>query len=365
MYKPIHLLKALGMFKRSLKVREHGIKHYTGSAHDICTQIVKDCWEGSYFQASTGHFTDFWLRDFSWCLEPLLRLGYKEECIKTIKFALESYLKSNKVTTTITKNGYAYDFPNYAADSLPYLIRCIRILASKDLLYQFEDFLNQEIEKYYNSVIDRRTGLVRKDKNFSSIKDHSIRISPCYSNVMVGMLAVDLNRIGILNNPFKANNYRRLLWENFWTGEYFLDDLSGKKYVAGDANIFPFWTGLFNEKPLLKYAINKIREAGLDNPFPLKYTGFLNEDIKMIPANKFAHNYEGTALWTHMGPIYIKLVKEVNPLKAKEYIEKYKKIIETYGNYLEVFESNGEPYRSRFYYSDEGMLWSAMFLDLL
>ncbi len=365
MYKPIHLLRALGMWHRSRNVKRYGVRRYTGNAQAICSSIVKDCWNGSFFQASTGHFRDFWIRDFSWCLEPLLRLGYKDECIKSIKFALGSYQKHGRITTTITKHGYAYDFPNYAADSLPYLIRNIRILADKDMLYTYEKFLNQQIEHYYNMVIDRRTGLVRKDKHFSSIKDHALRSSPCYSNVMAGMLAVDLNRIAILNNPFKEHNYRRLIWENFWTGEYFLDDLSGKKYIAGDANIFPFWSSLFNEKPLLKYAINKIREAGLDHPFPLKYTGVLNEDLKMIHASRLARNYEGTAVWTHMGPLYIKLVKEVYPQKAKEYVEKYSRVIEKFGTYLEVFETNAQPYHSRFYYADEGMLWASMFLDLL
>ncbi|MBI2546595.1 hypothetical protein HYV81_05445 [Candidatus Woesearchaeota archaeon] len=364
MYKPIHLIKALGMWRRARRVRKHGVKRYTGSAADICTNIIKDCWNSSFFQASNGHFTDFWLRDFSWCLEPLLRQGYKEECISSMKFALDAYQKNGKVTTTITKRGYCYDFPDYAADSLPYLIRNIRILADKDILYTYEKFLNHEIEKYYAQVIDQRTGLVRKDRNFSSMKDHALRISPCYSNVMAGMLSVDLARIGILNNPFKAHNYRRLIWEHFWNGEYFLDDLSGKKYVAGDANIFPFWSGLFNETPMLKYCITKIREAGLDHPFPLKYTGSAS-DLKMISAGRFAPNYEGTAVWTHMGPIYIKLVKEVAPLKAREYVEKYSKIIEKYGNYLEVFETNSQPYQTRFYYADEGMLWASMFLDLL
>jgi len=48
----------------------------------------------------------------------------------------------------------------------------------------------------------------------------------------------------------------------------------------------------------------------------------------------------------------------------KEYIEKYSELIEKNGNYLEVFDPDGTPFKSAFYYADEGMLWAANYLAL-
>ena len=56
--------------------------------------------------------------------------------------------------------------------------------------------------------------------------------------------------------------------------------------------------------------------------------------------------------------------QKINKNKAEEYIQQYRSIIEKYKNYLEVFSSDGRPYKSLFYYCDEGMLWAVNFLEL-
>jgi hypothetical protein len=42
-------------------------------------------------------------------------------------------------------------------------------------------------------------------------------------------------------------------------------------------------------------------------------------------------------------------------------------LIERDRNYLEIYTPNARPYRGRafLYHADEGMIWAAMFLDLL
>ena len=61
---------------------------------------------------------------------------------------------------------------------------------------------------------------------------------------------------------------------------------------------------------------------------------------------------------------YIEVVSKIDRNKAKEYIEKYSELIEKNGNYLEVFDPDGTPFKSAFYYADEGMLWAANYLAL-
>ena len=138
----IYLTEGSRFFPSSLKQRFHPKKYY-GEADDICRQIVKECWNGHFFQSSATNFKQFWTRDFGISAQALLQLGYKEEVQQTLRYALNRFQHYNKVTTTITPGGKAYDFPNYAVDSLPWLIHSIKLAQLP--YYIYKDFLNKEI----------------------------------------------------------------------------------------------------------------------------------------------------------------------------------------------------------------------------
>jgi len=364
MLKLIHITEGLRIFRRSLRVKRKGTKKYKGKAQDICNKIVKDCWNGTYFQTSTGHFCEFWTRDFGWCTEPLIKLRYKDKVKKTLEYALERFSRYNQITTTISPKGIPFDFPDYAPGSLVYLIRSLRLLGSKILVKKYQDFLNSEIHKFHNIVLDKETGLVRKDKHFSSIKDHALRTSSCYDNIMVAMLNNELRKINILDNPLKHYNFKKIIKDTFWTGTHFIDELSGVDLITGDANVFPFWSLVFTSKKMLKSAIETIREYELDKPFPLRYYHEKTNNQEMRSLEILAPNYERNTVWMHMGPLYINLVTTVNKNLAQEYIVQYTDVIEHYKNYLELFNPDGTPFKSRFYYADEGMLWASLFLNI-
>jgi len=175
------------------------------------------------------------------------------------------------------------------------------------------------------------------------------------------MLSKDIDYFK-LYNPFKGYDFKKIIKDKFWTGNYFLDDLSGLDYVSGDANVFPYWTGLFDSKKMIKLSLDAIQAEELDKPFPLKYTkekvgACLFLESILVP------NYEGNTIWTNLGQCFIDVVKKIDKEKSEEYIGQYIKNVEGHGNYLEVFNPDGTPYRALFYYSDVAMLWSANLLD--
>lgn len=358
----IHISEGFRIFSRRLRLALTSPKRYNGNPEEICRQIIEDCWNKRYFQASAGHFCEFWTRDFAWCIEPLIRLGHGKRVEKTLKYALGIFSK-DKIRTTISPKGKAFDFPYYAVDSVPYFVYCLRVLGDYGLIMKYKTFLNKQIG-YYNKTAVGRDGLVRRDRHFSSMKDYAKRTSSCYGNVMIAMLKDEINRINkkhkLLDNPF-THDYRKLIKNIFWNGKYFLDDLSGRDYVAGDANIFPFLF-VFNDRAMLRSSIKAIQDAGLDRPVPLKYTQ-KNAKISMISLGKIVPDYEVDSVWMHMGPLYIKLVKQVDKKLAGKYIEQYDKLIMAYRNFFELFRNN-KPYSSLFYHADESMLWAAMYLDL-
>lgn len=354
-----YLTEGTRIFLNSLK-RRISFPEYPGTADEICRQIIEDCWNGHYFQTSKGNFSQFWTRDFGWCTSSLIKLGYQQKVLQTLRYAMNRFRDDNKITTTITPNGKPYDFPYEAVDSLPWLVHSLRV--AKFNYYDYHEFLSEQVKKYFERFIDPQTGLVKKELPVSSMKDFAVRESSCYDNCLVALLARNLKQMKI-DNPFENYDYEELILDYFWNGRYFYDDLKKHNYVAGDANIFPFITGVVTDKNKLRLAIKAIQSEGLDKPFPLRYTKS-REKINFTWQEMLMRDYESDTVWTHMGLLYIKLVQQMDPGKAKEYKAKYTERIEKYHNFLEVFFSGGKPYKNMFYFSDSGMLWAANYLTL-
>ena len=357
----IPIREGLSKIRRSFHVRAHGFKQYKGDAKQICKQIVQDCWNGTYFQTSAGHFSEFWSRDFGWCVDSLLKLGYRNEVLKTLDYALRAFERAGKVTTTILPNGKPYDFFRFAPDSLPFILRSLNAANAKHLITKYRQFLQQQLIDYERIVIDPKNGLVR-DRKFSSMRDGIYRHRSAYDTAMVGMLARESDKAGLVHG---LPSMKKILLKHYWTGSHFRDDLSGKTRVTSDAQLFPFWTGVINDKEMMKKAFHAVNKAGLDSPFPLKYVSHRVVADELIQ-RLFVPNYEGDTIWAHQGMLYIQLLKQVNPECAKQHIQKYKELVENYGTFLEVYEPDGSlPYQSLFYAADEAMLWAINLLVLL
>ena len=206
-----HLVEAFHMLKRRISVAKHETRQYDGTPEQICKQIVKECWNGTFFQVSTGHFSLFYMRDFGMCIESLIKLGYKKEVERTLQFALTCYSRENRVSTTITKGGKCFDVFSYSPDTLAFLLYSLRVSKNNDLIEIYKPFLEQQIQYFYDTVVDKETGLVRKDENFSSIKDNAKRRSSCYDNCCLAVVAREAVALG-LSSPFKTknNNYVKI-----------------------------------------------------------------------------------------------------------------------------------------------------------
>ncbi|MEA3430765.1 MAG: hypothetical protein U9R08_05820 [Nanoarchaeota archaeon] len=352
-------MEALRIFKRALFFKRY--KQYNGNAVEICKQIVKNCWNGKFFQASRGHFNQFYTRDFALCVEGLLKSGYKKEVKKTLEYALQIFEKNRKVTTTITPKGKAIDIFSYTPESIAMIIRSLRIVNDKKLIHKYKRLINNEVNKAFKISFNKKTGLLRIDKYFSSMKDNSLRKGSCYNNCMIAMLSNDLKRLK-LNNPFKKYNIKENIRKKFWNGKYFYDDIRKGKYVAGDANIFPFWTKVFDDKKMFQSCLNEIKKAGLDKPWPLKYTNFRTN--QRFPNNIVVPNYEGNSVWTQLGLCFMKTVKMYNYKDFKKYYQQYSELIENNKNLIELFNPDGSVYKTTFYIADESLIWAAIFLEI-
>jgi hypothetical protein len=364
MFGLIYLKKGTHIFKRARRIKKRGLKKYSGNAEKICEHIIEDCWDNKhkYFRVSTGNFPEFWSRDFSWVCESLIKLGFKKQVKQTLEYALEIFEKNNKITTTISLKQKPFDFPYYAPDSLASILKCLTLLKDKKPVNNHKNFLEKEIDRFYKTAIDKKTGLIRKDRYFSSMKDFSKRKSSCYDNCMAFIIQNSSEKLK-LKNPLKKYDYEKLIMKNFWKNNHFLDDLSGKDYIAGDANLFPFWSGLIKDKKIMKKAFESIKKEKLDKPLPLRYTT-KDKDVRFIFWDMLIKDYEKDVVWTHMGLPYVELTGIIDKKLQEEYIKKYRELIEKYHNFPEVLKPNMDPYENFFYFCDGSMIWCANYLWL-
>ena len=334
-------------------------REYTGSVEEVCLKVIKSCYK-DYFRVSNGHFNQFYARDFGMCIDSLLKLGYKKEVKNTLKYALSIYYNADKITTQISPTSKVVDFPYYTPESLSYIVYSLARLNDKELISEYKEFILSkvlEVKKHINSK-----GLLRKDKYYSSMKDHSKRKSSCYNNCMLGFLKINLEKLKFKTH-MQDYDYEKLLMDHFWRGEYFVDDLSGKNILSSDANTYPFWTGVIKDKSMFEKSFNSIKKEGLDFPFALKYTKDKLKDHNF--AGVLVPNYEGNTIWVHLGMNYLEVLSKFNKKsELKKHLKSYEGLVKKHKNFLEVYDENGEEFKSLFYRSEKNMLWASIFLKL-
>ncbi len=324
-----------------------------GSVKEICRGVVDDCWNGKYFVAGT-HFNQFWSRDFGWCVKALVKEGYRDRVIRTLRNVLQIFEKEGKVKVLVAGRK-GIDYPSFAVDSLPWIVRALR----ESGLREFRTFIEKEASRLAK-LIDRETHLLRKGY-FASIRDCAVRNSSTYDNTMLAMLSSDLDALGF-KNPLSKFRIKDAMIKYLWTGTHFKNDLDDES-VSADAVVFPFTTGVFKDKGMIKSSIEKAVKEGLSSPAPLKFS--VRDIKKPIVGYSLLKNYQGTSVWTHTGPLFISLLRKVRPALASRHIRTYKKIIRRFGTYPEVLNSHLNLFRTPFYRSDEGMLWAVNFLRLI
>jgi len=346
---------------------------YAGSARDICRAIVEKRWNGVYFEAGESPINQFWIRDFGFVLADLMRAGYEEQARQSLQWAMQQYALYGRVSTTIAPNSLPFNVYSYAADSMVWLLQSIKTLQAQEILDSYGDFLQAQVDAYVAKVYDPKTNGVRRDRHFPTIKDMITRRATSSSNAFLLKFQelLDNDFADSIENPLCGIDLRSTFLERFWNGKHFIDNDSGKRpQLSGDTAIIPFMLRIVSDDKMLASTIDTIRDAGFDHPFALRYhvaEDHDDRDLELI-AQAVAPNFQGTTVWSMLGPRYIQLAARVDPAYAKAQLQEYEQWILREGTYVEVFEPDGrQPYRGRPFYhgAHTGMIWAAEMLELL
>jgi hypothetical protein len=347
-----------------------GHTRHPGDAAAIVRACIEACWNGRTFTASPGHFDMFWTRDLSFSVPSLLRLGHADRVHASMAHALDIWTRRRShITTTIhyfDRPGDAYE---YGVDSLPLFMAALRSAGAHELVARHHDWLKAEIDHFVERVVDSTTGLVRQDRTYSGHRDTVTNRSNTFGNTMVALLAKTLAETGWFSSPlerFFEGDYGRLLRRHFWTGDHFRDAL-GEETVSGEANIWPFYTGVVSDPAMVVQALGYLDANGFCDPYPLRYEVGRRPEREVWLTRYLLPDYQMNSVWTSLGSMYLQLLRGVDPELAARQTARYVDLIERDGTFWEVLDKDGRHYVSRTWImiGEEAMLWSAIFGDHL
>ena len=364
-FDPVLLGAGVAVGARSLARAIFGWKRYPGGVEAICRAVLEDCWRGEYLGGSAGHFRQFWTRDLAMCTPALCRLGMRDRVARSWAWALERFEAAGQITTTIFARRFPRDVYAYGSDSLPMLLFGLEAAGAEPLIRRHQALISREVTRYYERMFDPELGLARPDGYFSGPRDCMTGRSTVFANTMIALLGRLLDRASGLPRPLAGHDVARAMLHQHWTGDAFRDSLD-RTFPSGDANVWPFFYGIFEDREMWRRAFGVLEAGGFTQPVPLRYFQRRLPEAELPVPRAFTPNYQGDPSWTQLGPAYLHLLREIDRPKMEKHRANMAALIERDRNYLELYDTNGKPYRGRafLYHADEGMIWASMFLDL-
>ena len=375
-------LIGMGLHVAGVRVRRalFGHHRFEGSAEDIVRAGLETCWSGEYLTASPGTYQQFWTRDTGFAAPALVGLGapWPERLLSSLGWAIGVWRhRRTHVTTTISPLfRWPVDVFDYGVDSLPLLLASLRSLTcsadpavasrARALAREHGGWIADEVAFFVDQVVDPSTGLVRADRTFSAHRDTFKNGSTAYANSMVALLGRTVAETGwgpdLLSRHFP--DWGTLLRGHFWTGDRFRDRL-GTDVTSGEANVWPFFTGLIDDRSMLAAALETLRREGYTTPYPLKFEVEHRTANELLLFRLWSPDYQTTTSWTSLGSIYLSLLREIDLVGAAAGLDRMRQLIERDGTFWEVLDSRGRPWRSasRLSVSDTSMLWGAILLE--
>ena len=350
---------------RSIARRLFGWKRYPGMAPDICAAVIEDCWTGEFFAGSAGHFKQFWTRDLAMCTPALIRLGHRDRVVRSWSWGLERFQRAGRITTTIFNRRFARDVYAYACDSVPLLLYGLHAAGAEHLVERHHDLLAAEIHRFHDIVFDPALGMARPDGYFSGPRDCMTGRSTVFANTMIALLARLLDDFPRLPNPFRGHDLVGAMWQHHWMGDHFRDSLC-RDVPSGDANVWPFFFDVVTDAGMRRHALATLDERGFTRPIPLRYFPTRLAEAELPVPRAATPNYQGDPSWMQLCPAYLRVLATVDRPQMEWHRANVAALIERDRSYLEVYKTDGTPYRGRafLYQADEGMIWASMFLDL-
>ncbi len=390
-------------------VYERNKKTQSTTLPDIIREIHQIRFNPDHLYLISGdHFSTLYIRSlgifYATLLDPRTAIDQEDWLnrqkiyLQTTAYALEVFSQSSALSTTIVPVGQhsvtllnIYQPPSDSLFSLLYAIRTMQSSdelltrypfphtqttslqtqqAAQQLLQDYKTTLLRHYNAYIQSVVDSKTGLIKSDILLSGTKDIAKRQSAFYDNVILWKTQQLAQEEGIVpKNAAALEELRQNILNQYWIDDkgYFLEDVSPaaikNSYYSSDWLIV-LQTGFLNpqdpvELPYFERSVSYIRQNKIDQPFGLKYQTEDRPEREYSLVRFFVPEYGGTAIWSHWGMEYIKLLVLLYQQTGKaEYLALAESQLQSYSNniikyrcYPEVYDAQGRMLKNFFYKS--------------
>ncbi len=336
---------------------------FEGSAEEICDAILEKLWSGTFYRIGQGHFDNFWSRDLGTVSSALMRLGHRDRLVQTITWGLAHYMQAGRITTTVSRHGRAFNAPNEAIDTLAWLLHAIDT-AGMDLTFEQKTFLEGRIHAHNAKFLDPALGTILPGVAFCELRDAAKYRQSAYAVTMLAVLKEKAKKLNLDAPVLAKQDYAQLLLTDYWNGRYFNADLDNPSFSA-ECNLFPVWMGVLDGEEYLSSMLEVITEKNLTKVHPMQYTDEPKNFTYRWWEKHIMANYAGSTIWTWHGVIYLHLLSRAKSPKFADEHAKFEKLIQRHRTFPELLNEDGSLYKTWFYKSDHGMIWAALYLDLI
>jgi len=249
-------------------------------------------------------------------------------------------------------------------------------LAAQKLLAEHHESYKRHYQTYKDQVYDPGTGLIKENLLLSGTKDIQKRSGAFYDNVIFWRTTQLAGKLGLIpvDTAF-LNDYKKRIIERYWddTEGLFIEDLSpeslAEKWYSSDWLITTMTGFLDPGSPADRYYLTKavayIERNAIDKPFALQFHPDKRNKKLYRVVRWMSPNYGSTAIWSNWGMEYTKLLtrlaiteKNFSYLEqAKSNLDAYTFNIKRYQGYPEVYDQDGDFYRTLFYKSVRQTGW--------
>lgn len=362
----------------------------------IAQKDLRSCYGGSGIYAGLHHFKDYWARDSFFASLGSLAIYDNETVKKNLELFLDNISKEGQLPLRIGKSsfGVALSFvtgfqgtrrPIYTIDksnSRPTDQNSLFIICLYEYMKKTGDhgFFRRALQKaekimHWNFMNDRDNDLLIEEDMFcnwaDSVKKRGkvlyTNVCHCHALYCMSMLTAEIDKE-------KSRRYKKLhdtvkakINEIFWSGEHYLDWIDGEKtnnYFSTDGNMLAVIWDIADlakarhiEECAHIFGINKCPSAAAHPIYPDR---LIAPEIKLIGISE----YHSSFTWIWLGAVSaIAASKAKNYKEAAKLIEKMAQTICEFGSVFEIYDSSGEPVKTRLYKSERPLAWSAgMFL---
>ncbi len=332
----------------------------------------------------------------------------QEIYLKTTAYLLQVYDQSERLSTTVVPVGprsvallnfwappsdtlysilyalaYLQDKQEFS-DTYPFEASTDYSLHTAQAALQLQTISSQKLKTHYDrylrQVYDPDTGLVKKNLRLSSTKDTAKRKSAFYDNVILWKTAALAQELSIIedNEDFLDELKTKIIAE-FWDEEegIFIEDLSERSIeesLYSSDWLIVYMTGFLDpenpeETKYFTSSLDYIRRNALNQPFALQYHADRRPWQTYLTVNLLSRNYASTTIWSNWGMEYTKLLIHISQITGEEeylleagrQLDAYAYNIKRYRGYPEVYDENGDFFRTFFYKSIRRTGWVVSF----